>query len=153
MGNDSLSLFRLIPSSSDHIRNRRPQRLQEEEDACLLLYQSWYEGKQTDGDFIMVWTRLADGLNAFRKADQVKRVLDMRNKIVAHSLDKVLAEPAEYADLYWIRDQLVPIMNDLSGLIEHQTHEWSGYVAEHESTAIGFGKVLQSGFDALGGGT
>ena len=72
---------------------------------------------------------------------------------IAHSLDKALEEPPEYTDLYWSRDQLVPIMNDLSGLIEHRTHEWSGHVAEHESTAIGFGKVLQSGFDALGGGT
>ena len=68
----------------------------------------------------------------------------------AHSLDKVLAEPPDFTDLYWVRDQLVPIMNDLSGLVEHRTHEWSVYVAEHESTAIGFGNVLRSGLDALG---
>lgn len=152
-GKDSLSLFRLIPSSSDYLSNNKPNRLQEEEEACSLLYESWYEGHPTDGNFIQIWTRLTEVLNAFRKSDQIGRILDMRNKMVAHSLDRALAEPPEYADLYWVREQIAPIMNDLSGLIEHRSYDWGMCAAEHESTAIGFGKVLGSGFDALNKGS
>jgi hypothetical protein len=145
-GDDSLSLTRLLPSTSDHPRTRKPDRLGEEEEACSILYRRWYEGHETDGNFMTVWLHLSERLQAFRDSEEVQRTIDMRNSMVAHSLEERLGQPPDFSMLYNIRDDLVTIMNDTSGLFEHRAHEWSVFVSECESSAIGFQKVLMSGF-------
>ncbi len=145
-GDDSLSLTRLLPSTSAYLRAKKPHRLGEEEQACSVLYRRWYEGHETDGNFITVWLRLSERLEAFRCSEEVQRTIGMRNGMVAHSLEERPGQPPDFSMLYKIRDDLVKIMNDTSGIFEHSTYEWSAFVSECESAAIGFGKVLMAGY-------
>lgn len=145
-GDDSLSLTRLLPSTSLYLQKNKPYRLEEEEEACSVLYRRWYEGHETNGNFITVWLRLSERLQGFRGSDEVQRTIDMRNSMVAHSLEERPGPPPDFAMLYKIRDDLVRIMNDTSGLFEHHTHDWRVFLSQCESSAIGFRKVLMAGY-------
>ena len=143
-GDDSLSLTRLIPSSSDHLANSKPKRMQEEEEACVLLYAKWYGSQNSDGTFIRLWFQLIEDFRLFRGSKAVKRVKKMRDTMVAHNLDVVVDEPAEYSTLYQVRDDLVPIMKQVTGLIEGKAYEWKALVDESQATADGFANALKA---------
>ncbi len=144
-GDDSLSLTRLLPSTSEHLRKNKTYRLNEEEKACSILYGQWYSGNKTDGIFIESWFCLAELLAALRNSQEVRQMLQMRNAMVAHSLAKGVSAPPAFAMLYTIRDELVRVMNYTSLLFEHETTKWDVYLSQCESSAIGFGKVLTAG--------
>jgi hypothetical protein len=93
-----------------------------------------------------VWLRLNERLQAFRGSEEVQRTLDMRNSMVAHSLEERPGPPPDFVMLYKIKDDLVEIMNDASSLFEHRVYRWSGFVSECESAAISFRKVLMAGY-------
>jgi len=64
--------------------------------------------------------------------------------MVAHNLDVVVDEPAEYSTLYQVRDDLVPIMKQVTGLIEGKAYEWKALVDESQATADGLANALRA---------
>lgn len=145
-GDDCLSLTRLMPSTSHHLTSKRKEyRLNEEEEACDLLYKRWYEGHETDGAFISNWYALSAKLESFRDSQDVKDALTLRNTMVVHSLEDRPSMQAEFRVLYRIRDELVGIMNVTTALFEHRATEWGGYLSQSESSAIAFRRALLVG--------
>lgn len=149
-GDDSLSLTRLMPSTSEYLRNKASfhRRAIEEEEACCQLYRRWYIRRATDGSYVGIWLRLAENLERFRCSEAVRRVVSMRNAMVAHSLENRRGDRPEYKMLYEIGATLMDLMNDLSALAGGTYFDWRGLVGECESAAIGFQKILSEGYGA-----
>lgn len=148
-GDDSLSIVRLLPHSSEYLLQNRSERIKEGEDICGLLYEQRYGGNDSDGMFIGQWCELVKKVTNFRKSDVVQNVLNLTNHMVAHSLDRELEQPPTFSDLHSLRDELVPIMDGLSSLVEHKATAWGPYMAETESFSIAIGRVLTQGMQVI----
>lgn len=149
LGNDSLSLTRLIPSSSNFLSDNKPGRLEEENESYALLKDKWYDGNPPDDIFDGNWEEIIEIVRDLRQTDKVQRILSMRNKMVAHSLDRALNEPPEFSMIHELREDLIPIMNKLTGMFEENYTEWELYVSDCERISLGYRRLLNAGLEQL----
>lgn len=150
-GQDSLSLTRLIPSSCGNIikNDKKDKRQHEEEMLLKLLYEGWYREDATNGNFVEVWIQLEGMMKEFRRSDKVQRIIKFRNRIVAHNLSLTMKEPPEFAMFYEVGNEIAPIMNKLTALVEGKAWAWEGMLGDFDRSASGFSRVLIEGFMSL----
>lgn len=150
-GNDSLSLTRLIPSSNNHLisKDGSYRRRHEEDNAFQILYERWYgEEENVDGNFVRVWYELEAMMKAFRASGRVQRIISFRNNMVAHNLTLEMEEPPEFTMLYDVRNDIIPIMNKLTGVIEGTANSWETMLYDSDRAANGYSRILTDGFAA-----
>lgn len=147
-GQDSFSLTRLLPSSCKHLLTRKDAdaRLNEEDSFFQDLYENWHKGHPSNGAFVNIWYELSTLMTAFRGSGNIHKINIFRDNMVAHKLVIELDEPPEFTTLYDVRNDIVPIMNKLSALVECKATAWDFMLADYDQSANGFTKVLLAGF-------
>ena len=148
-GDDSLSIIRLFPHSSEFLINKKPKRIVEGEEACEYLYSKWYINNNTDGKFIKFWLELIELIRDFRKLESVQNVLNLRNYTIAHALDIENEVLPTFTDLHALRENLVIIMNKLSLLVECENTEWHNYMNDTEGFSMAVGRALEIGINSI----